>query len=535
MSETETARGRQQRTVWSVILVVTFLLGALPVALELSVGHALFGVTEYDDGVYFAAALRLIHGVLPYRDFVFVQPPGIAIVLAPVAALGHLVGGRDALALARMLTAVVAGANAALVAFLLRRHGGLAMAVGGVAMAVDPTNYVADHTFLLEPYCVLFVLGGLACLFERGAFAGPRRCAVGGALLAFACVVKSFAIVPLVLVALVVLATNRRRFGWYALGVGVVVVVAALPFLVAAPSAFFHDVVSSQATRATQSPTSLLNRLFALTGLAYASPTLSAGQAFPAVAGGSLPTALASAGIGATWLWVTVRLLRRRTSGPFEWFIVTMAVLAVAMAFVPAAYYDHYAYFTAPFLALVLGDGGCALILLNRRVFAGRPDGGRRAIRVTGGVWIALLVAGIVGALVPAAAYQRTIVGKFGDPGPAIAAAIPAGACVVTDAESALVSAGRADVGPAGCPAIVDATGTWLSIDPGHPPGPRQLHPHDDPRLVAIWARIFGESRYVVFGSGPKAFRIPWTPALRREFNARFVPVAGRLVFRARS
>jgi hypothetical protein len=36
----------------------------------------LFGVTEYDDGVLFGNALRLVSGVIPYRDFAVVQPPG---------------------------------------------------------------------------------------------------------------------------------------------------------------------------------------------------------------------------------------------------------------------------------------------------------------------------------------------------------------------------------------------------------------------------------------------------------------------------
>ncbi|HWD24554.1 MAG TPA: hypothetical protein VG368_03755, partial [Acidimicrobiales bacterium] len=77
------------------VLAVIFCVGVLPVALDLSRPHGLFGLTEYDDGVYFGASLRLIEGVFPYRDFVFVQPPGITVVLAPFAALSHLIGGRS--------------------------------------------------------------------------------------------------------------------------------------------------------------------------------------------------------------------------------------------------------------------------------------------------------------------------------------------------------------------------------------------------------------------------------------------------------
>ena len=43
---------------------------------ELSRPGELLGVTEYDDGVLFGNALRLVSGVIPYRDFAMVQPPG---------------------------------------------------------------------------------------------------------------------------------------------------------------------------------------------------------------------------------------------------------------------------------------------------------------------------------------------------------------------------------------------------------------------------------------------------------------------------
>ena len=59
---------------------------------------------------------RLVHGVLPYRDFDFVQPPGITIVMGPVALLGRVIGTRDAMAVARCLTALVTGLNAGLAA-----------------------------------------------------------------------------------------------------------------------------------------------------------------------------------------------------------------------------------------------------------------------------------------------------------------------------------------------------------------------------------------------------------------------------------
>jgi hypothetical protein len=39
--------------------------------------RGLTGFTNYDDGVNFGGALGLVHGELPYRDFLWLHPPGI--------------------------------------------------------------------------------------------------------------------------------------------------------------------------------------------------------------------------------------------------------------------------------------------------------------------------------------------------------------------------------------------------------------------------------------------------------------------------
>jgi hypothetical protein len=47
--------------------------------------HALFGIVEFDDGVYLGATLRLFHGALPYPAFDFGHPPGIPLLLLPLS------------------------------------------------------------------------------------------------------------------------------------------------------------------------------------------------------------------------------------------------------------------------------------------------------------------------------------------------------------------------------------------------------------------------------------------------------------------
>ena len=50
----------------------------------------LTGVSEYDDGVYLGAAIRLTQGAVPYRDFAFVQPPGILLLMTPAALVARM-------------------------------------------------------------------------------------------------------------------------------------------------------------------------------------------------------------------------------------------------------------------------------------------------------------------------------------------------------------------------------------------------------------------------------------------------------------
>ena len=102
---------RQPTTL--VIIGMTLLALAVRLYYFTRPGY-LLGVTEYDDGSYFGSAVRLVHGVLPYRDFVFVQPPGITLLMTPVALLSKVTGTDTGLAIARILTMLAGAAGTAL-------------------------------------------------------------------------------------------------------------------------------------------------------------------------------------------------------------------------------------------------------------------------------------------------------------------------------------------------------------------------------------------------------------------------------------
>src|SRR6266446_2318187 len=94
------AMGRASRlTPVNLVITAVTVLGLGLRLFYLTRPGYLLGVTEYDDGSYFGSAVRLVHGVLPYRDFVFVQPPGITILMVPTALAAKVVGTAWGLAL----------------------------------------------------------------------------------------------------------------------------------------------------------------------------------------------------------------------------------------------------------------------------------------------------------------------------------------------------------------------------------------------------------------------------------------------------
>jgi len=135
----------------------------------------LLGVTEYDDGSYFGSAVRLVHGVLPYRDFVFVQPPGITLLMAPVALLAKVTGTDAGLAVARVLTMLAGAAGVMLAGLLVRHRGVLAALLACGVVAVYPDSVASAHTLLVEPWLVLFCLAGAVAVFDGDEITGSAR------------------------------------------------------------------------------------------------------------------------------------------------------------------------------------------------------------------------------------------------------------------------------------------------------------------------------------------------------------------------
>ena len=120
----------------------------------------LTGVTEYDDGRDLGGAIRLISGTLPYHGFAFVQPPGILLLMAPVAVIAKVSTATHAMAAARLLT-VLSRRVRATGGHLVRYRGVFVTLVSCGILAVYRDDITTAHT-VLEPWMNLPLLSASA-------------------------------------------------------------------------------------------------------------------------------------------------------------------------------------------------------------------------------------------------------------------------------------------------------------------------------------------------------------------------------------
>ncbi len=339
-------------------------------AYQLSLPSVLFGVQigptpgiEYDDGVYLGVAVRFVHGVLPYRDFDFIQPPGIVWLMSPVALLGKLTGTQSAMGLARCITVLVEGLNAALIALVVRRRGPAAMIVAGLVFASFPLAATADHTLTLEPYLVCFCLIGAALLFPKSGPTGHRRILLAGIAFGFAGSIKLWAALPLAAALICLVPMWRTAIRPFLAGCVVGFGASTILFFASAPDAFIHDVVFVQVNRggaAVLGGLSVAQRLVMITGL------------------GGIPrfaTATALAVfivVGLMALAALTYSLEFRRCTRLDWFALVAAALVIPGMFVPSEFYPDYSYFPHTFLALLLGVCVGQLAAATQRLAAAR-------------------------------------------------------------------------------------------------------------------------------------------------------------------
>ncbi len=497
----------------SILLCTALALGLR--IYQLARPNYLSGPTQYDDGADFGSALRLLEGSLPYRDFVFVQPPGIALLLSPVALLAKAIGTDGGLVVARILTVCASATGVLLLGRLVRHRGPLATTLACGILAVSPDGILDAGTVFLEPWLVLACLIGASVMFEGDELTSSRsRLALGGIAFGVAGTIKVWAILPvLVLVWLVWRVGGRRSITAYVSGVAGGFVVLVIPFFVMAPNAFFNDVVVAQLSRADVARVPLLMRLASLSGI-------TGFLQFPQLSAGEAKVILATVAIaGLLLVWVALTAVRRPRSMPtLDRFAIGTVVVVLLALLWPPDYYPHYAGFFAPLLGLAVG----------------------------------LAAAGLVSALAPASVRRLTIVAAVGigvmagvrleyEAGlgkPTMTAwvdqLVRPGSCVLTDDAALTIAADRFISSDPGCSKMVDAFGTSLALNDGRN---GLMASSADVSLDAVWLSGLRRARFVWIQCGPPAAPIcdrrgstnrlvPWTPETLGYFRRHFRTLA---------
>lgn len=346
------------------LLVLLAAIGVVAFVVRLSIvvrGGGLFGLGAYDDGVYYAAADALVHGRLPYRDFLFIQPPLIAVVTTPFAALGTLVSDPTGFAIARLAYIGVGAVDAVLCGLILRRFSWAAVVVGGFGYAVFFPAVYSERSVLLEPLGTLAVLG--AVLLLQHAATRPWLGAAAGVVAGLGVGAKIWYIVPALLLVLAAHPGRRLR---YLIGVAVGGCVIYLPFLAAAPQAMWQEVVLDQLGRPAPGTTGSFSRIDGIVG---AHSTLGVPE-------GVIGSVLALIAAAAVLTALTTRGAR---------IFGVLAIAGLAVLLLSPSWFAHYTALTAAPLALCLGVGAARLSSRAPRRWA------RIAV-------VALLVVGITGA-----------------------------------------------------------------------------------------------------------------------------------------
>jgi hypothetical protein len=465
-------------------------------------GH-LLAVGDYDDGADFGSAIWLLHGALPYRDFIIVQPPGITLLLTPAAALSWLTGTSGAIAAARILTVLASAAGVVLGGLLVRHRGVFATTITCGVIAIYPASVQAAHTVLLEPWLTALCLVGAVAVFDGDRLASGRRLAWGGAAFGLAGAVKVWAIIPVVVIAVACLSRARPRSqaARFVAGVAAGFLIPVLPFAVIAPRRFYDSVIVAQLAR-TGARTPLAFRLQYLTGLAGWQPP----HLMLWIAAGVIAAAVATAAVAAT-------VSTRQAPSPLEWFAIVTTVAVVVAFLIPDDFYYHYAAFLAPFLAMAFALPADRLLPSLR--WPAPPARLHRWAAGLAGVVIVALPLALPGAQdSPTPTYERAL--------PAIERAIPPGACVATDQASVLISVNRFLPAGRGCPVIVDGTGTSYALASGQ----SARTAGRVPALAQVWRQEFGAAQYVLLTPANQQ-RIAWSPALEAYFRANFVRLNG--------
>ena len=402
---------------------------------------AVFG---YDEGVYFAASSSFVSGLLPYRDFLLVHPPGSVVFLAPFALLGKATSEPTGWMAARLGVMLLGATNAVLIYVIARRVSLVAgIVAGGLYALWGPVIHV-ERTTMLEAFVLAAIVVALWAMND--AETSTWRLILAGAALGLGASTKLWGLVPLlIIVGWLVFARAWRSVAVVTGTAAVAFAVIVLPFFAQSPERMVDDVIRAQIGRG-RGGTPEHDRLTQMFGLSFAR--------FDSVHWYALTIGLAALAVvvfamGIAW----AREPRAR-----PWVALLFTQMAVLIA-VPV-YFEGYSSFIGPALILVCGT---AVGVLWRGL-------GSRRVAVTRFGRAALLAGVVLLASVSAFHAVRTPI-DLRPPTLAMARVVTNARCVGSDSAGLLLSANvlARNIGR-GCPTVVDFDGTVYSFADGANP-----------------------------------------------------------------
>lgn len=501
-----------QRRVLLLAIIVLAAVAAIAVRLDgLLRSGFLTASWNYDDAVFLGSAIRLLHGVIPYRDFVLIVPPGATLLLTPFAALGQVVGSEKALVAARLAMPFIGGANVLLLGSLLRRRAPMVALVACFGLALYPDGILTALTVMLEPILDLFCLLGAVLLFDGDQFTrSRRRLILGGVAFGVAGAVKVWAILPVAALGLLFLPRVRQRLVPFASGTAAGFLLVCCPFLIASPRGFVNQVVVAQLSRSGASLVSRVVRLEFLSGLWTGITTGPQTPHLLLLTGAVCATLVI--GVAAAFIFIPLAASSRGAAAgsslgslrttDLERFALSAAVVVLAGLMWPPEFWYHYPAFFGPFLALVLG-------LAAGRLIDVRPLPS-----------VAMISAVLVASALHAAAIPGSlpVLGGTAAQIARVDALVPPGACVLTDDPEFTMEVNRFTASSSQCPQVVDSFGTTTTISLN------RTSRSGLARAAALWLAYFRKAQYLML-SQASSTRIVWTPTLQRYVYRHFVLV----------
>lgn len=451
----------------------------------------------YDDGVYFSATAAVLHGLVPYRDFVLLHPPGILVVGAGPMALAHLLGLSDAdtFVMVRVLFVCLGGLNSVLT-FLAGRHASRsAGVVAGCLYAVWAPAIREERTMLLEPLVILGTLSALALVppLSNRMVTGRWRPILAGLIGGVAVSTKLWAVIPILVIAVAQAWAGawRRALAYLATAAATALVIAG-PFLVLAPGQMWAMLVESQVGRPSRGENRLarfaeMGDLLTWPFSALADPswppirpvgTASAQEAF--FASGRAPLVVGVVVIAVTGVAAVVAA----RLPPARVWVALVVIQAGALLAVPV-FFGGYASFVAPAGMLLVGAGGHLVwtsSFVRSRKVCSRVAASGFAVAVALAAWGAIMAD-------RGAPVSRRVA-------PLVASA----RCVASDSPALLVLVDRLSRNlDNGCPAVFDFSGVGYTLDypRDRPIGPSALRA-ESAQYQQFAQQYFEQADYVI-------------------------------------